>query len=111
MMARGRSVGSTLNMQDALEADDAREILRETFFTTVAPPAPAPTRAARGRRARATRREHYKVICVSLYNEDLERLDAAVRELKRRGNSRANRSAVLRAAMQQMDLDRVRRAL
>ena len=29
---------------------------------------------------------HYKVICISLYNEDLERLDGMVDELKTRGS-------------------------
>lgn len=42
---------------------------------------------------------HYKIVCISLYNEDLDRLDAVVQELKRKGYRRANRSAVLRAAM------------
>lgn len=54
---------------------------------------------------------HYKVICVSLYNEDLARLDAVVRELKSRGFTKANRSAVLRAAVEQFDATKVGRGL
>lgn len=46
---------------------------------------------------------HYKVICVSLYNEDLASLDRVVKDLKKRGFTKASRSAVFRAAMQQFD--------
>jgi hypothetical protein len=52
---------------------------------------------------------HYKVVCISLYNEDIERLDALVKELKRRGHSKANKSQVIREALLQIDLDRVPR--
>lgn len=54
---------------------------------------------------------HYKVVCISLYTEDLDRLDAAVRELKRRGHTKASRSSVLRAAMLQVDLAEVPRGV
>lgn len=60
----------------------------------------------REERARPT---HYKVVCISLYNEDIERLDALVKELKRRGHSKANKSQVIREALLQIDLDRVPR--
>ena len=70
----------------------------------------------RGARARAhARREpkpaHYKVICISLYTKDLERLDALVDELKARGITKANRSALIRVALDQLDLDKVPRGL
>lgn len=54
---------------------------------------------------------HYRVVCISLYTEDLDRLDAAVRELKRRGHTKASRSSVLRAAMLQVDLAEVPRGV
>lgn len=74
----------------------------------------------RGKRAKEGEREgrepvakerptHYKVVCISLYNEDIERLDALVKELKRRGHSKANKSQVIREALLQIDLDRVPR--
>ena len=62
------------------------------------PPAPAKERPT-----------HYKVVCISLYNEDIERLDSLVKELKRRGHSKANKSQVIREALLQIDLDRVPR--
>ena len=51
----------------------------------------------------------YKVICISLYNEDIDRLEGLVRELKRRGHSKANKSQVIREALLQIDLDKVPR--
>jgi hypothetical protein len=87
-----------------LDADEVEGVLSGAFY------APAP--AARGR-ARNTepRPAHYKVICISLYTKDLERLDALVTELKARGLTKANRSALIRVALDQIDLDRVPRGL
>jgi hypothetical protein len=86
------------------------EVMRDAFFVREEP-ADGAAPAATGARASKERPAHYKVICISLYTEDLARLDGAVRELKRRGFTKANRSAVLRAAMEQLDLDRVRRGI
>jgi hypothetical protein len=54
---------------------------------------------------------HYKVICISMYNEDLQRLDTMVDTLKSRGITKANRSALIRHALSQVDLDKVPRGL
>jgi len=54
---------------------------------------------------------HYKVICISMYTKDLERLDELVGQLKKRGLTKANRSALIRAALEQVDLDRVPRGM
>lgn len=53
---------------------------------------------------------HYKVVCISLYNEDIARLDDLVKQLKRRGHTKANKSQVIRAALEQIDLDKVPRS-
>lgn len=50
---------------------------------------------------------HYKIVCISLYNEDIERLEQLVAELKRRGHTKANKSAIIRAALDQIDLAKV----
>ena len=52
---------------------------------------------------------HYKVVCISLYNEDIERLEKLVKDLKRRGYSKANKSLVIRAALEQLDVEKVPR--
>ena len=54
---------------------------------------------------------HYKVICISMYTKDLDRLDELVEELKGRGITKANRSALIRVALEQLDLDKVPRGL
>jgi hypothetical protein len=95
--------------------DDVADVLRETFFAADVPieesvgdrRRPGPVRTSE--LSSKIRPEHYKVICISFYNEDLERLDEAVKELKKRGNTKASRSSVLRAAMMQIDLERVPR--
>ena len=50
---------------------------------------------------------HYKVVCISLYNEDIEHLEAMVAELKRRGHTKANKSQLIRAALAQVDLGKI----
>ena len=61
--------------------------------------------------ARDDKPTHYTVICISIYNEDLKHLDELVGQLKKRGMTKANRSALIRAALQQVDLDRVPRGI
>jgi Arc/MetJ-type ribon-helix-helix transcriptional regulator len=48
---------------------------------------------------------HYKIISVSLYQHDLALVDALVAEMKRRGHSRANRSMLIRYALEQLSAD------
>lgn len=45
----------------------------------------------------------YKVICISVFAEDLVAIDAKVAELKRRGYTRANRSMLVRCAIAGVD--------
>ncbi len=71
---------------------------------------PTDTTAARAPRTRGRktmkRRKptHYKVICISMYTRDLEELDEKVAELKRRGFTKANKSQMIRLALQRLDL-------
>jgi len=60
---------------------------------------------------KAAKPTHYKVICISMYTKDLGRLDELVEELKARGITKANRSALIRVALEQLDLDKVPRGL
>jgi hypothetical protein len=48
---------------------------------------------------------HYKVICISMYTQDIADLDAKVTELKRRGWTKANKSQLIRLALSQLNLD------
>jgi len=59
------------------------------------------------RAAPAEKPTHYKIICISLYNEDIDRVEELVAELKRRGHTKANRSQLIRAALDQVDLAKI----
>jgi hypothetical protein len=54
---------------------------------------------------------HYKVICISMYTDDLKRLDGMVDALKARGLTKANRSALIRYALGAVDVERVPKGL
>lgn len=69
----------------------ARPAPRRPHAVTTAPRAPKP--------------QHYKIVSISLYNEDIERLDRMVAELKGRGHYKANKSQLIRYALAQLDLD------
>ena len=51
---------------------------------------------------------HYKVVCISMYIKDIESLEAKVAELKRRGYTKANKSQLIRYALNQLDIDSVK---
>src|SRR5580692_9787331 len=90
-----------------LDRDEVEGVLSGAFYTP-APEAPEPPRS----RARAADKPaHYKVICISLYTGDLERLDEMVDELKAMGITKANRSALIRHALTQVDLQKVPRGM
>ena len=50
---------------------------------------------------------HYRVLCVSMYTSDIERMNEIVVELKRRGRTKMTRSELIRIAIAMFDLDRV----
>ncbi len=82
---------------------DADAILREEYYgrRTKVAAAPAPARP------KPEKPTHYKVICISMYNRDIEELEAKVAELKRRGWTKANKSHLIRLALSQIDLDKL----
>jgi hypothetical protein len=49
----------------------------------------------------------YKVVCISLYPRDIERLEALVGEMKRRGLARASKSQVIRLALAEVDVGKL----
>ena len=48
--------------------------------------------------------EHYKVISISLYKEDIELLEQLVKEAKKLGHPKANKSQIIRCALRTLDL-------
>jgi hypothetical protein len=94
----------------ALHHDPLREsdvILTEDFYGRPRRPRrePAGEASSRPRRASKPKPTHYKVVCISLYTREIEMLKEMVAELKRRGYTRANKSQVIRFALDQLDLD------
>ena len=87
---------------------DADEILSQEYYGRRNrggdEPAPEPRRRAANGQPRPT---HYKVICISMYTQDIEELEAKVAELKRRGWTKANKSQLIRLALSQIDLDKL----
>jgi hypothetical protein len=85
------------------EGEEVREVLRDTFYQ---PDEPAPRRARSRRNGRpAPKPTHYEVICISLYKEDLARLDEMVKILKDQGHRKMSRSALIRYALDTCDTD------
>jgi hypothetical protein len=81
---------------------ETEAILRQGFYGG-APPE-QPRAADEPARSKPT---HYKVVCISLYTKDIENLEATVKELKRRGYTKANKSQLIRYALSMLDIDKL----
>jgi hypothetical protein len=97
--------GAGLGAARVLDGDEVQGVLTGAFYT------PREVHEARPVARASEKPTHYKVICISMYTKDLERLDGLVDELKGRGMTKANRSALIRAALEQLDLDKVQRGM
>jgi hypothetical protein len=86
--------------EQLLDNDPLSGILDDQFYR------PAP----RAARPKPPKPSHYKIVCISLYNEDIARLEELVAELKRRGFSKANKSQLIRFALDTVDLDKMPKA-
>jgi hypothetical protein len=87
-----------------LANEDVDGVLRGSFYV--------PSSERREKSAtRTDKPTHYKVICISMYTDDLERLDEMVETLKSRGLTKANRSALIRYALSNVKLDEVPKGL
>ena len=88
-----------------LDRDEVEGVLSGAFYS------PAEREPSSHTRRKAEQPSHYKVICISMYNGDLDRLDEMVDELKSMGLTKANRSALIRYALGQVDLTKIPRGL
>jgi hypothetical protein len=107
-MAARDDGGAGLGAARVLDGDEVQGVLTGAFYQ--APPASARVLKAE-RDATKAKPTHYKVICISMYTKDLEQLDELVEKLKVRGITKANRSALIRVALEQLDLDKVPRGM
>jgi hypothetical protein len=99
-------------MPKLIENDPLHEadlILTEEFYgRSDRAPAPPSSRGAKRAAAEAKPKPtHYKIVCISLYTEDIERLEALVADLKKRGHTKANKSAVIRYALDSVDIGKM----
>ncbi|MFO0555564.1 MAG: hypothetical protein U0271_44715 [Polyangiaceae bacterium] len=86
-----------------LDREEVEGVLSGAFYTAGKP------RPKAG--ARDEKPAHYKVICISMYTDDLRKLDDMVDELKARGLTKASRSALIRHALSSVELDKVPRGI
>ena len=94
-------------MNDLLTTDETNAEMKTESPTEMAADAtPIVTRRQR-KPMKPAKPTHYKVICISMYNRDIEELEAKVAELKRRGWTKANKSQLIRLALSQIDLDKL----
>ena len=102
--------GTGLGAARVLDGDEVQGVLTGAFYQP--PPDSGIVRTLRAEREGAKAKPtHYKVICISMYTKDLEQLDDLVEKLKTRGITKANRSALIRVALEQLDLDKVPRGM
>jgi hypothetical protein len=87
---------------------DADLILTEEFYGRSEPrEGRAPAKSASRAQNAKPKPTHYKIVCISLYTEDIERLEGLVAELKKKGHTKANKSAVIRYALDSIDLSKM----
>ncbi|MBW2455480.1 MAG: hypothetical protein JRI68_13255 [Deltaproteobacteria bacterium] len=89
------------------DRDEVDGVLKGSFYSASKPDPTLPS-VTTDQKKKPT---HYKVICISMYTDALGRLDDMVLELKARGYTKANRSALIRHALDVVDLDSVPRGL
>ena len=95
------------SIKDVLPADEVRDVLESTFFQS----AESDSRSRKRKKRRSVPKpDHYDVICISMYKEDLCRLDNLVRELKSSGHRKMSRSALIRYALDTVDVSNLPKA-
>ncbi|MET0794996.1 MAG: hypothetical protein ABW061_25985 [Polyangiaceae bacterium] len=93
-----------------LDVDEVEGVLSSSFYAPSSEERPKVLFSTGGQEVQE-KPTHYKVICISMYTEDLKRLDTMVDSLKARGLTKANRSALIRYALGAIDLDNVPKGL
>ena len=110
-----RDGGAGIGAARVLDGDEVQGVLSGSFYSPMGEyekgARPAQPASSTEPAPRAEKPTHYKVICISMYTKDLERLDEVVEQLKGRGITKANRSALIRYALGEVDLDRVPKGL
>ena len=90
------------------ESEEVQEVLRDSFYAAPTP-AKEPKPSVRSRKPKA-KPDHYEILCISMYKDDLARLDALVSSLKEQGHRKMSRSALIRFALDQVDVRKLPRS-
>jgi hypothetical protein len=98
--AEARSRGARGVASALPEPEEVTRILQQAYYR----PADGPRAALPPPKAKP---DHYKIVCISLYREDLEHVDGLVRAQKARGHTKANRSSVIRHALHAVDVAKI----
>ena len=93
-------------VQGILEEDEVSAVLRDSFYGGQT----GKRSRAKTKKSKPKKPDHYDVICISLYKEDLTQLDKMVAKLKKQGHRRISRSALIRFALDQVDIGDLPRA-
>lgn len=105
-MKRRESAG----VRGVLEEDEVSAVLRDSFYGDKAAKRSRTKPKKVNKANKAKKPDHYDVICISLYKEDLEQLDKMVAKLKKQGHRRISRSALIRFALDQVEIQDFPRA-
>lgn len=96
---------TTESVRTLLDGDEVREVLQKTFFNS------DKKMAAKTTAKKVTEKpDHYEVICISMYREDLSMLDEKVATLKAAGHRKMSRSGLIRYALANVDMTKLPRA-
>ena len=101
-------------MDELFDGDEVREVLREAFYkpspAVLPKPVQKPLVKAKAKRKPKPKPTHYEVLCISMYRDDLDRLDAEVARLKASGHTKMSRSGLIRFALDHMDTSKLPKA-
>ncbi|MGB0680488.1 MAG: ribbon-helix-helix domain-containing protein [Polyangiales bacterium] len=97
-----KTVKPSPKLQALFPTDEVQQVLEDSFYGEKEPPK---------KRKTLTVDPSYRVVCISLYREDLDALDKAVHTLRARGYHRVSRSALVRHALRHLDLTTIPRPL
>ncbi|MCB9709039.1 MAG: hypothetical protein H6714_09655 [Myxococcales bacterium] len=95
-------------VQEILSSEEVDEVLGKSFYKKTTEP--LSSREPSPKRSNTSKADHYEIICISLYNEDLKRLDDKVGNLKAAGHRKMSRSALIRFALDTVDMAKLPRA-
>ncbi|MEM9067499.1 MAG: hypothetical protein AAGE52_03305 [Myxococcota bacterium] len=91
------------SLDELFDKNELQEVLEDGFYA-------APKPRTKKKKKKKAKPDHYEVICISLYKEDLARLDEMVAKLKASGHRKMSRSALIRFALDTADLDALPRS-